>query len=567
MPYPILEADMRPEPGKIYRLYEDFTDLKVVKDPYIVERKVNEATGETVLIEKKTGEGLMEIEGVFQRSDVRNANKRVYPRSIWERWTRPDSDLMRRIAERQCVGQIEHPKDGVGSLKEAAIVVTGLVLEQDGTVRGRAQVLETPCGEIVRGLARSGVRFGISSRGTGTVNAQGVVDETTFKPETWDIVGNPSTPGAFPKVVEKPAIAEQISESKLTVRTVQRGDKLLWTVLDEAGNVVRLFEAQAPITPNRTTGDSTVNPKDRYNQIQTQVNALLASNITEAAVADLRTTDAALVDLSASAEALVAEDATLRPSVAVLQERIGKRRQEIQSEIDERKTKGKPKVEECGCKHDEDEDEDDDYGESAGGEDDPATLEEALETLMQVRPLLIEQQEQIEQQDQIIESMATDLAEREQTIAELTESLAAANAVIAEMSQSTDPAAESVAEAVESVIEQYPALEESRTYLERCSDAEEVRALAERLVPGSGTRPARGSSYARNDLPPIGGKGNGGSLNEQKKPVAAGRTGNVTTVNENGRTGGGANKSRPAALALRMVESINAKGKKPQING
>lgn len=555
---PVLESGMNPTPGQVYRLYEAGGALEIVRDPYIVERVSDPATGGWLLVEKKVNEDdRMVIRGVFQRSDVQNANRRVYPRTIWEKWTSPDSDLMRRIKERQCVGQIEHPKDGVGSLKEAAILVTGLTLQKDGTVIGEAEVLDTPSGRVVRDLLRSGVKIGVSSRGTGTVDARGTVDEKTFKCETWDVVGNPSTPGAFPQVVEKPAIAESLNEASKgqTVRVSEHGGKTRWTVLDEAtGKVVRQFEA-ATVIPTHTHGDSAMSAKNKFDTLRTQVDALVASQIHEAAVADLNTLDKALVEASVAAETLIGEDGTLKPVISTLQERIAEKRKSIQQEIDEKKS-AKPKIDERGkgCAREEDEDDDMEEGEEG---DDPQTLEEALETLAKVRPLLIELAEKVEAQDQLIESMATDLAERETTIEELTESLAAANATIAEMTGTGKPGVETVAEAVEEAIKTNPALEESRPFLERCTSVEEVRTLSERLVPGQGNRPAR-STFAGKNLPPIGGNAN--SVNEQKTTTGA--------VNESTRPAGNgtASKSRGAALVKQMLER-STPAKKPQING
>ncbi len=94
-------------------------------------------------------------------------------------------------------GELDHPSDGKTSLKRVSHIVTGLELQEDGTVTGAAEVLETPNGQILKTLFESGAQVGISSRGSGSVQ-NGVVQED-FKLGTFDFVARPSTPGALPR--------------------------------------------------------------------------------------------------------------------------------------------------------------------------------------------------------------------------------------------------------------------------------------------------------------------------------------------------------------------------------
>jgi len=139
--------------------------------------------------------GRMRVEGVFQRSDVPNANKRVYPRSLWEKELR-EKRVMEAMENRAMFGELDHPSDGKTSLKRVSHIITGLHLESDGTVTGAAEILPTPTGEILKILFESGAQVGISSRGSGSVN-NGIVAED-YKLSTFDFVARPSTPGALP---------------------------------------------------------------------------------------------------------------------------------------------------------------------------------------------------------------------------------------------------------------------------------------------------------------------------------------------------------------------------------
>jgi len=149
----------------------------------------------------KIPKGSWYVEGVFQRSDVPNANKRKYPRAIWDKLIADDASYVQKnIGERAMLGHLEHPKDGRTDGKEGAIVTVAAKLQEDGTVWGRAEVLDTPNGLILKEYTKKNVRWGVSSRGNGTVGDDGTVDPDSFVFETWDAVMKPSVPGAFPTV-------------------------------------------------------------------------------------------------------------------------------------------------------------------------------------------------------------------------------------------------------------------------------------------------------------------------------------------------------------------------------
>ena len=154
------------------------------------------------------------VEGPAQRSDVKNANKRVYPRSIWEKLIGDSNSYVQKmIQERGMVGHLEHPKDGRTDGAQGAILTTKSELREDGVVWNQFEVLDTPHGRILQEYIRKGVRWGVSSRGNGSVNDAGIVEEATYLLKTWDAVMAPSTPGAFPGVKETPESEETSTES------------------------------------------------------------------------------------------------------------------------------------------------------------------------------------------------------------------------------------------------------------------------------------------------------------------------------------------------------------------
>jgi hypothetical protein len=140
--------------------------------------------------------GNFRVEGVFQRSDTENANKRVYPRSIWEKELEAPR-VVEALQNKAMFGELDHPADGKTKLQRVSHVITNLELQEDGVMTGAAEILPTPNGKILKSLFESGVQVGISSRGSGSVQ-NGRVQED-FKLNTFDFVARPSTPGALPR--------------------------------------------------------------------------------------------------------------------------------------------------------------------------------------------------------------------------------------------------------------------------------------------------------------------------------------------------------------------------------
>lgn len=161
------------------------------------------------LVERQNGTRVVKngnwfFEGVFQRSDVKNANGRTYPRKIWERYVADESsDVQKSVKGRAMTGHNEHPQDGRSDINKLSIVTTNLKLKEDGIVYGRGEILNTEPGLVLQELSMRNIPWGVSSRGRGNVNSEGVVEADTFALNTFDAVHSPSTPGAFPKAFQQ----------------------------------------------------------------------------------------------------------------------------------------------------------------------------------------------------------------------------------------------------------------------------------------------------------------------------------------------------------------------------
>lgn len=148
-----------------------------------------------VLQEAKVG-GKILLRGILQKADTLNQNGRIYPRAVLEREVR---NYQKFIKERRAIGELDHPSTSVVELKNGSHVIVEAYMQGDD-VYGVIEVLDKlPMGKILAGYIEHGVKIGISSRGVGSTQNEGghqrVNDD--FQLICWDMVAEPSTPGAF----------------------------------------------------------------------------------------------------------------------------------------------------------------------------------------------------------------------------------------------------------------------------------------------------------------------------------------------------------------------------------
>jgi hypothetical protein len=139
--------------------------------------------------------GKIMLKGVIQRADTLNQNGRIYPRGILEREI---INYQKFIRENRALGECDHPDTSVVELKNASHLVKEAKMDGDD-VFGVIELLDTPSGKILQSLVESGVTLGISSRGVGSTKQQGsaLIVQDDFQLICFDIVSEPSTPGAF----------------------------------------------------------------------------------------------------------------------------------------------------------------------------------------------------------------------------------------------------------------------------------------------------------------------------------------------------------------------------------
>ena len=139
--------------------------------------------------------GKIVMKGILQKSETLNQNGRVYPRPILEREVR---NYQKFIRENRALGECDHPDSSVVELKKVSHIIREAYMDGD-VCYGTVELLDTPCGKILQSLVESGVTLGISSRGVGSTKRDGdsQVVQDDFQLICWDVVAEPSTPGAF----------------------------------------------------------------------------------------------------------------------------------------------------------------------------------------------------------------------------------------------------------------------------------------------------------------------------------------------------------------------------------
>ena len=132
-----------------------------------------EVTIEQINESLKVNSGRLVVHGVLQRSDIKNQNGRVYPHAILQKEVKNFNT--KYVNEERALGEPGHPMGPVINLDRVSHVIKEL--KEDGkNFIGKAKVMDTPNGKIVKSFINEGVKLGVSSRGMGSLkmNKQGV---------------------------------------------------------------------------------------------------------------------------------------------------------------------------------------------------------------------------------------------------------------------------------------------------------------------------------------------------------------------------------------------------------
>ena len=149
-----------------------------------------------IVVEGAEGKDLY-MKGICIQGGVKNANERVYPVNEIERAVKTLNEQI--TGGYSVLGEVDHPDDLKINLDRCSHMITEMWMDGPNGF-GKLKILPTPMGNLVRTMLESGVKLGVSSRGSGNVNeANGHVSD--FEIVTVDVVAQPSAPNAYPTAV------------------------------------------------------------------------------------------------------------------------------------------------------------------------------------------------------------------------------------------------------------------------------------------------------------------------------------------------------------------------------
>lgn len=147
--------------------------------------------------ENASGDKDYYIKGIFMQAEQKNRNGRIYPKEILANEVKKYTKNY--IKSNRAFGELGHPDGPVVNLERVSHMIKELKEDGDNWV-GKAKVLDTPYGKIVKSLIDEGAKLGVSSRGMGTLKQQkgtNIVQDDFYLATAADIVADPSAPDAF----------------------------------------------------------------------------------------------------------------------------------------------------------------------------------------------------------------------------------------------------------------------------------------------------------------------------------------------------------------------------------
>jgi hypothetical protein len=172
--------------------------------------------------EAKDGTKQTFIEGVFMQAENKNKNGRIYTREVLTKAV--DRFVNEQVITGRAVGELNHPDGPSINLDKVSHRITEL--KWDGNnVMGKALILNTPMGQIVKGLVEGGVQLGVSSRGMGSLEMRNGVNHVAddFLLNTVDIVQDPSAPNAYVNGIMEGVSYEQDRPGHF-IKTIDEGE-------------------------------------------------------------------------------------------------------------------------------------------------------------------------------------------------------------------------------------------------------------------------------------------------------------------------------------------------------
>jgi len=176
------------------------------------------------------------MKGICIQGDVQNANKRVYP-------VNEINNAVKQITEKlkngeSVLGEVDHPDDLQINLDRVSHTIENMWMEGANGF-GKLKIIPTPMGKLVQTMLESGVKLGVSSRGSGNVNeSNGTVSD--FEIVTVDVVAQPSAPNAYPTAIYEGLLNMNGGQALLNIAKEAGEDQKVQKYLREG--VIRLIK-------------------------------------------------------------------------------------------------------------------------------------------------------------------------------------------------------------------------------------------------------------------------------------------------------------------------------------
>ena len=189
------------------------------------------------VVVESTNEGKdLYMKGICIQGNVKNANQRVYPTSEINKAVSKISDQI--AGGTSVLGEVDHPEDLKINLDRVSHRLTSMWMDGHNGY-GKLKILPTPMGKLVETMLQSGVKLGVSSRGSGNVDeASGNVSE--FDIITVDVVAQPSAPNAYPTPIYESLLNMRHGHKVLEVAKAVKADARAQKHLKDG--VVRLIK-------------------------------------------------------------------------------------------------------------------------------------------------------------------------------------------------------------------------------------------------------------------------------------------------------------------------------------
>ena len=173
-----------------------------------------------IVLERSEEDGkTLHLNGICIQGDIRNANQRIYSSKEIGKAVKT---LNEQIAGGYSVlGEVDHPADLRINLDRVSHMITKMWMDGPNGY-GKLKLLPTPMGQLITTMLESGVKLGVSSRGSGEVDGSGNVQG--FEIITVDVVAQPSAPGAYPTPVYEHLMNNQGGYQAFRIAQEVQGD-------------------------------------------------------------------------------------------------------------------------------------------------------------------------------------------------------------------------------------------------------------------------------------------------------------------------------------------------------